>query len=88
MHIKENRQIIRNESYLKFKTRLISKKFNRVKYFYLSLSHESSIMNVLNHPLLVYFKESIQTKSHLYIITELVKGKDLFEYIKEHGVLS
>lgn len=45
-------------------------------------------MNVLNHPLLVYFKESIQTKSHLYIITELVKGKDLFEYIKEHGVLS
>ena len=40
-------------------------------------------MTVLSHPLLVYFKESIQTKTHIYIITELVKGKDLFELVKE-----
>jgi serine/threonine protein kinase len=44
-------------------------------------------MSVLNHPLLVHFKESIQTKTHLYIVTELVKGLDLFEYIKIHGPL-
>lgn len=35
-------------------------------------------MSILSHPLLVYFKDSIQTKTHIYIITELVKGKDMF----------
>lgn len=40
-------------------------------------------MKILSHPLLVYFKESVQTKTHIYIITELVKGKDLFELVKE-----
>lgn len=40
-------------------------------------------MTILSHPLLVFFKESIQTKSHIYIITELVKGKDLFELVRE-----
>jgi len=44
-------------------------------------------MSVLNHPLFVFYKESIQTKTHLYIITELVKGKDLFEYVREHGAI-
>jgi hypothetical protein len=39
-------------------------------------------MSVLNHPLLVFYKETIQTKANLYIITELVKGKDLFEYVR------
>lgn len=35
-----------------------------------------------NH-LLVYFKESIATKTHIYIITELVKGKDLFDFVRD-----
>lgn len=40
-------------------------------------------MTILSHPLLVFFKESIQTKTHIYIITELVKGKDMFEFVKD-----
>lgn len=40
-------------------------------------------MKILSHPLLVFFKESIQTKTHIYIITELVNGKDLFELVRE-----
>ena len=45
-------------------------------------------MSIVNHPLLVYYKETVQTKTHQYIVTELVKGKDLFEYIKIHERLT
>ena len=44
-------------------------------------------MTVLDHPLLVSFKESIQTKTHIYIVTELVKGKDLFELVRDYNYL-
>lgn len=40
-------------------------------------------MQILSHPLLVFFKENIITKTHIYIVTELVKGKDLFGFVKE-----
>lgn len=40
-------------------------------------------MQIVSHPLLLEFKECIQTKTHIYIITELVKGTDLFEFVKE-----
>lgn len=40
-------------------------------------------MSVLSHPLMVYFKETIQTNNNIYIVTELVKGKDLFEFVKD-----
>ncbi len=40
-------------------------------------------MSVMSHPLLVFFKETITTKTHIYIITQLVKGKDLFSFVKD-----
>ena len=40
-------------------------------------------MSVLSHPLMVHFKETIQTNNNIYIVTELVKGKDLFEFVKD-----
>lgn len=39
-------------------------------------------MSVMSHPLLVFFKETITTKTHIYIVTEIVKGKDLFGLVK------
>ena len=44
-------------------------------------------MTILSHPLMVSFKESIQTKTHIYIVTELVNGKDLYELIREFKYL-
>jgi serine/threonine protein kinase len=44
-------------------------------------------MKVVSHPLLLEFKECIQTKNHIYIITELVKGRDLFDFVKEYKYL-
>lgn len=44
-------------------------------------------MQIISHPLLLEFKECIQTKTHIYIVTELVNGKDLFEFVKESEYL-
>lgn len=44
-------------------------------------------MQTVSHPLLIEFKECIQTKTHIYIVTELVKGKDLFEFVKDYNYL-
>ena len=44
-------------------------------------------MSVFEHPLLVTYKETISTKTHIYIITELVDGKDMFEFVKELNYL-
>lgn len=44
-------------------------------------------MAVLSHPFLVGYKTTIQTKTTIYIVTELVEGKDLFEYVKENKSL-
>lgn len=44
-------------------------------------------MKIFSHPLLVQYKHSIQTKTHLYIIIELCDGKDLFEYVKDYSCL-
>lgn len=40
-------------------------------------------MQIVSHPLLLGFKEYLQTKTHFYLVTELVQGKDLFEFVKE-----
>jgi len=38
-------------------------------------------MKVLNHPGMIKLIETVETKSAIYIVTELVKDGDLFEYI-------
>lgn len=50
-------------------------------------SHETSIMQVISHPLLLEFKECILTKTHEYIITEMVRGTDLCSFVKKRGTL-
>lgn len=38
--------------------------------------------------MLVVYKESVVTKTHIYIVTELVEGKDMFEFVKDCKFLS
>ena len=45
------------------------------------LRHETEIMRLLNHSCIVHLKETIENKSHIYIVTELVEDGDLFDYI-------
>jgi serine/threonine protein kinase len=45
-------------------------------------------MKIMSHPLLVQYKNCIQTKTHLYIVTELCPGKDLYEFVMERKHLT
>ena len=48
---------------------------------------ETTVMKVLNHQNMIKLIETIETKSTIYIITEIVKDGDLFEYIVSRGFL-
>lgn len=43
--------------------------------------HEVEIMKILNHSCIIKFHELIESKTHINIITELVKDGDLFDYV-------
>ena len=45
-------------------------------------------MSRLDHTNLLKFRESIKAKNKIFIITELVEGKDLLEFVKEKQTLS
>lgn len=42
---------------------------------------ETTVMKVINHPRVIKLFETLETKTTIYIVTELVKDGDLFEYI-------
>lgn len=44
-------------------------------------------MQVIQHPLLLSFKECLQTRKHIYIITEYVPGVNLFELVRDYVTL-
>lgn len=45
------------------------------------------MMKFLNEPGIVKFLETLEVKTHIYIITELVKGGELFEHITSNEFL-
>ena len=45
------------------------------------LENETEVMKFLNHPGVIKFRETIENSSHIYLITELVQGGDLLNYI-------
>lgn len=40
-------------------------------------------MSKCNHPNIIRLKETFETKTHLYIVTELIKDGDLFDFVSE-----
>jgi serine/threonine protein kinase len=44
-------------------------------------------MKILDHPYIVKFIDSIQTKNDLYIVAELVRDGDLYEYVSKNKFL-
>lgn len=44
---------------------------------------EIAILKLLNHNNIVKFYDTFQTTNHLYLVTELVRGQSLHNYIKE-----
>lgn len=56
--------------------------------FVIKNRHEVEIMKLLNHSCIVKFVEIIETKTHLNIITEVVRDGDLFDYITNNENLN
>ena len=44
-------------------------------------------MKLLNHPNIVKFKEAIETTTHIFIVTELIRGGDLYNFVNNKGYL-
>jgi serine/threonine protein kinase len=57
------------------------------KYICDLLRTETEIIKILDHPGISRLIESFETKTHQYIILELVQGKDFFEYITSNQFL-
>lgn len=49
---------------------------------------ETVILKSLQHPNIIHFYDSIETRNTLFIIMEYVKGVDLFQYLQEQGPLT
>lgn len=46
-----------------------------------------SVLKILNHNFIIKHIETIETKSILYIVTELVSDGDLFDYVIQNEFL-
>ena len=45
-------------------------------------------MKLINHPYIIRLVESFENRSHIYLVTELIKDGDLFDYVEEKKYLS
>jgi serine/threonine protein kinase len=52
------------------------------------LRTEMAIIKLLNHPNIVKLQDIFETRDTIYIVLQLVKGGELFDYIKEKEVLT
>lgn len=48
------------------------------------IDHEINIMYMCNHPNIIRVFEDYETPDEIYLIMELIKGGDLFDYITKH----
>ncbi|CAF3610220.1 unnamed protein product [Rotaria sordida] len=48
------------------------------------LDHEINIMYLCNHPNIIRLFEDHETADEIYLVMELIKGGDLFDYITKH----
>jgi tRNA A-37 threonylcarbamoyl transferase component Bud32 len=53
-----------------------------------AIRNESEILKIINHPQVLKYHETINTKTHEYIITEYIYGEDLFEYVRKRSRLN
>ncbi|CAD8202308.1 unnamed protein product [Paramecium pentaurelia] len=52
------------------------------------MKNEKQVLELLNHPSLVCFHRSFKDQNYIYLLTEYVKGKELFHVIRDLGLLN
>ncbi|CAF0779210.1 unnamed protein product [Adineta steineri] len=65
-----------------YAVKIIDKSKMKGKHY--MLEHEINIMYICNHPNIIRLFEDYETADEIYLVMELVKGGDLFEYITKH----
>ncbi len=70
--------------------KVISKKFINEKYKGLlsQFMTEIEVLQKLKHPNIIFLKDAYDTPSSIYMVMDLVKGGEMFDYIVQRGRLS
>jgi len=74
------RATCKNDKNKEYAVKVIEKKLLKPEEREFLLS-ETSVMKVLDHPNIIKLIDTVESKTHIYIITEIVKDGDLFDYI-------
>ena len=53
----------------------------------LQMIWEIFIMNLIKHPCVIQLYEGIENRTNIYIILEVVYGRELLDKIVNHGIL-
>lgn len=52
------------------------------------LLHEKKVLEAIQFPLLMRFYKSLRDENHIYFLVEYIKGMELFDVIREIGLLN
>jgi cGMP-dependent protein kinase 1 len=72
----------------KYAIKVISKKQIDHDILHKNLELERAILLQIDHPFIVKLVKTIKDDKHIYFLMEYIRGKDLFEIIREIGLLS
>jgi len=51
------------------------------------IKKECSILELCHHPCIVKYKQKIESKTHIFIVTEYMSQGGLYEYVRRKGFL-
>jgi tRNA A-37 threonylcarbamoyl transferase component Bud32 len=64
-----------------YAVKIINKNLFQNKLYEEQLQNEISILKLLNHPNIIHIKDNYEDTIHIYIVVELIKNGDFFDYI-------
>jgi len=81
---------VRKSDGVEFACKVIDKKQIEMKYAGLmeQFNIEIKVLKLLNHPNIIHLADTYETSEKIYMIMEVMKGGELFDYVVEKGTLS
>lgn len=81
---------VRKSDGMEFACKVIDKKTIEIKYTGLmeQFNIEIKVLKLLNHPNIIHLADTYETSEKIYMIMEVMKGGELFDYVVEKGTLS
>eukprot|EP01041_Mallomonas_annulata_P003909 gene3909-7796_t len=81
---------LRKSDASEFACKVIDKKQIEMKYTGLmeQFNIEIKVLKLLNHPNIIHLADTYETPEKIYMVMEVMKGGELFDYVVEKGTLS